>query len=211
VSKDRFRIVTGPIREGASPVHVYNDGLVIFLFDDRNTDAIRQRNPEVVWSIGEGTFEEPETRALVEAGDLVVCGMEGDGSVDAEVVVGPPLDDEELATGLWRPRERTLLRVPSGRLWVHSYNTLPMGDNGEHPEDEGGLVRVPPADYVVTAYRKDWNAMEGAGICSLDDAEAAGLDPYDGGRIDDVFVLTPVDEAPPLAAPPGVLFRPCLG
>ena len=211
MSVDKFRIVTGPIRAGAVPVHVYNDGLSVFLFDESNTEVIRKQNPEVVWSIGEQTFEEPKTRALIESGDLVVYGLSGDGGVDLEVVVGKPLDEQELSTGRWAAPQQTLLRLPSGRLCVHSYNSLPMGDNGEDSEEEGALVVVPAGDYILTAHRKDWDAMETEGVVSLDDADEAGIDVYEDGRIDEVIVLTPIADTAPLENAPSGLFLECFG
>jgi len=194
MSERDFSIVTGPIRPNAVPVHIYNDGLTVFLFDESFTDHIREENPEVIWSIGEDTFEEPKTKALLSKGEMLVYGLRGDGSVNLEVVVGLPLTESELSGGKWYPTETGFIKLPTGKLCVHSFNTLPMGDNDENPEDEGACLEVPPGDYIVRLYRKDWDTMENEGIMDLGWAEEAGIEVYENGRIDEVIVLTAVDD-----------------
>ena len=204
-----FAIVTGPIRAGATPVHIYNDGLTVFLYDESSADHIRAADPKILEYSGADAFEDGPTKSLLSSGALLLYGLHGDGGVDVEIVVGAPLEPSELAGGSWLPVERGFLRAPSGRVWVHSYNTLPMGDNeGEDMDDEGIAVDVPPGDYEVRLYRKDWDRMEQDGI-DLDDAEAAGIDVYDGGRIDDVIVLTPT-AAPIPPSTANILFRDCI-
>jgi hypothetical protein len=208
----KFAIVTGPVRAGSTPVHIYNDGLAVFLFDVSNQGRIRDANPQAIWGIGPDTFADETTQALVRAGDWVLYGMLGDGGVDLEVVVGAPLSESELDGLAWHPPQRTLIRLPSGGLCVHSFNSLPMGDNDDEPEDEGAVVAVPPGEYVLTLHRKDWEATdERLGRDILDEADEAGIDVYDGERIDEVLVLTPVAQADPLTGPPDILFKDCLG
>jgi hypothetical protein len=203
-----FRIVTGPIRPGAIPVHIYNEGSVVFLYDEANEERIRDADPEIIWGAGEDAFDDPVTQELLAAGELLIYGLQGDGGVDLEVVAGAPLAEEELSWGQWYPPETGSLSLPSGRLCVHSYNTLPMGDNDDDPPDEGAVVEVPAGTYRVTLYRKDWDGMEEAGMVAFDEAQEAGIDVYGQGRVDDVLVLTPAQKIP--AGTTNILFRYCL-
>jgi hypothetical protein len=206
--KQDFRIVTGPIRPGAIPVHIYNEGLVVFLYDEANEARIRDADPEIIWGSDPEAFEEPATQELLASGVLLFYGLHGDGGVDVEVVVGAPLTKEELSSGTWDPPETGYLSLPSGRLCVHSYNTLPMGDNDDDPPDEGAVVEVPPGTYRVTLYRKDWDEMENAGMMIFDQAQEAGIDVYGQGRVDEVIVLSPAPKA--ADGTTNILFRYCL-
>ncbi len=206
--KQDFRIVTGPIRQGATPVHIYNEGLVVFLYDEAQEARIIDADPEIIWGAGAEALEDPATQELLASGELLIYGLYGDGGVDLEVVAGAPLTEKELSCGQWYPPETGYLSLPSGRLCVHSYNTLPMGDNDDDPPDEGAVVEVPPGTYRVTLYRKNWDEMESAGMVTFDQAREAGVDVYGQGRVDEVIVLTPAAKAP--AGTTNILFRYCL-
>ncbi len=203
-----FRIVTGPIRPGAIPVHIYNESLVVFLYDEANEERIRNADPEIIWGAGADAFEDRTTQELLTAGELLFYGLHGDGGVDLEVVVGSPLTEKELSCGQWYPLETGYLSLPSGRLCVHSFNTLPMGDNDDDPPDEGAVVEVPAGTYRVTLYRKNWDEMESAGMVTFDQAQEAGIDVYGQGRVDEVLVLTAAPK--PAAGTTNILFRYCL-
>ncbi len=206
--KQDFRIVTGPVRPGAIPVHIYNEGLVAFLYDEANEERIRDADPEIIWGAGADALEDPTTQGLLAAGELLVYGLHGDGGVDLEVVVGAPLLEKELSSGQWYPPETGFLSLPSGRLCLHSFNTLPMGDNDDDPPDEGAVVEVPAGAYRVTLYRKNWDEMESSGMVTFDQAQEAGIDVYGQGRVDEVIVLTPAQKVP--AGTTNILFRYCL-
>ena len=212
----RFWSFTGPIRKGSQAVSVYNDGLTVFLYDAANEARLKAANPPVlIEGCGEDTLNEPILQQLFQEGCLAIYGQVGDAGIDAEVIVGPPLTDEECEQLRWFPEpERTFLKLPSGQLCIHSYNSLPIGDD-EDPEDEGGFVKVDPGDYVVTVYPKDFDAIEELGGFTWDEAEQSGeVDLYGDGEgkplIREVIVLTPASEAEPLLDNPGVLFRECI-
>ncbi len=195
-------MVTGPLREGAQIVEVYNDGLVVFVYDEANEARLQQADPGIIWGHGDEAEDNahPSTRAMLEEGAFLVYTLATDNPVCAELLVGAPLSADELAQGRWHPPQRARLRVPSGRLWVHSYNSLPIGDG---PLDSGSCVEVPPGEYVATLYRKDWGAMEEAGLVNLEDLE------QEHGEIrvvNEVLVLTPAGEAAALTEPPSILF-----
>src|SRR5688500_9409771 len=95
-----------------------------------------------------------------------------DGGTHANVVVGEPLTAAERGAGIWVD-DAGWLDLPSGRLAIHTYDTLPLGD--PPGEFEGATVDVPPGRYRVRLHRKDWSAMADAGIDWAARAEDAGL------------------------------------
>lgn len=212
----RFWTYIGPIRAGAKTVSVYNDGLTVFLYDAANESIIKVANPPILTEgCAEDTLNEPILQTLFQAGSLLIYGQVGDAGIDAEVVIGPPLSESEVMSFRWCfPPECGMLKLPSGQLCIHSYNSLPIGDI-ENPEDDGGFVDVTPGDYVVTVYAKDFDAMEKLGGPTWEEAENSGeVDLCGSGQgqplIREVIVLTPVSEAAPLTHNPGVLFQECI-
>lgn len=199
---DDLHFLTGPIRPGATPVHVYNDGLVVLMYDVSREKALKKSKPAILFGAGRDEFRDKPTRAALDAGHLLVYGMPTDSGTHADVVVGAPLTDAERAGGAWLD-DAGWLDLPSGQLAIHSYNTLPIGD----PTDEGGgaLVTVPPGRYRVQIHRKDWSAMDTDWHAR---GSEAGLG--DDGAIDDVIVLVPLadGDAPPAGA--NILFGDCI-
>jgi hypothetical protein len=183
------------IRADAFPVRIYNDGLTVLLYDAAHEDRIRQTNPLIVWYACTASCDDAATRELTETGILLVYGLHGDDCLNLDVAGGDRLSETELAAAVWHEPREGFLHLPSGRLEIHSYNTLPMGDNGDDPPDEGSSVEVPPGFYRVTLSRVD-----------REETLAAGKD-YDAEWADEVIVLTPVEE---LARSPNILFRECL-
>src|SRR5262249_8691262 len=140
------------------PVEVYNDGLLVFLYDEVNGAAIRESGVDILTGFGDDTPRDRRLKDLAAKGMLVAYELQQDDNVRAEVIVGRPLSREEMACCCWHLRQRTLLSLPSGRLCIESYNSLRIGP--EEPGDEGAVVKVPPGDYLLTLHRIDWEAME---------------------------------------------------
>lgn len=206
---EKFKIITGPIRQGALRVHVYNDGLTVFLYDAANESRIKSTDPKAIWYIDAETENDLATSSLTKSGDLLIYGMHGDGEVDLELLIGPDLTEEELRTGRWYEPQHGRINLPSGRVCVHSFNTLPMGDNEDETDGEGAILDVPAGSYAVTLHRKDWDTMEVEGVADLEEAMEAGVKIWDGERVNDVIVLTPLDSADD-ATEGGILFRECI-
>src|SRR5687768_15237170 len=174
------------IRENAWRVEIYNEGLIVFLYDQMNEQYIRETNPEIIRGFGRETLNDPATRKLTENGSLLIYGLPSDDCLEIDVAVGAKLSEAELSFFAHFERENGILHLPSGNLRIHSYNTLPMGDNGDAPPDEGALIAVPPGLYAVTLYRTE---TENAGAAN------------------EIIVLTPVSEFIQL---PNILFLECL-
>lgn len=160
-----------PLRPDSTPVDFYNDGLIVFLYDDANLERLTSAGTDV---FDEGMPDDPDDAfaELVREGAVVAFELEQDDEPAIEVSVGPPLTDDELARGRWWPPQRTLLSLPSGTLMIESYNNLRASSYVDDDEEPGGRIDLAPGDYLLTLYRLDWQALEEAGLG--DDLESWG-------------------------------------
>lgn len=188
-------ITNGSIRDGSVRIYFYNDGLTVFLYDLSNENRIRESNPKIIWFAGTEAFEDEATKKLLESDTLLVYGLHSDGGVEPEIIVGEPLSDDELPKAIWLEPESGFLNLPTGKLCIHSFNTLPMGDNDDEPGDEGAVVEVPFGQYKITIYRKNSAAMYGA---NMDWSEESA---------NEIIVLTPAAD---FTNTSNILFRYCL-
>lgn len=203
--QDKFGFITDSPRDGGEIVELENDGYIVFAFDESARDTIRKADPAIVWSVGRNTLDDVTTTTLLSEGQLLTYALIHSNVVKIEFYVGAPLTEAERRGGPWYPPERALLSIPSGRLSFHTYNTLPMGDNGDEPEEEGATVDVPPGDYVATVYRKNFDAIEDL----MEEAEESGVDVY--WNVTEFVVLTPIADAKPLDGGSTLLFKECVG
>ncbi|MFT3878762.1 MAG: hypothetical protein QM703_03765 [Gemmatales bacterium] len=173
------------IRPGAHRLDVYNEGLIVYLFDESSLEHLKNSEADFQGGFADDEAEcDKKLRKLAKEGWYIAYALFQDDEVVAEVVVGPPLTKKELAVARWLKPQKAYLKLPSGKLRVDTPNTLPIHD--DEPQDEPGLVTVPPGDYVVTLYRMDWNEMQNDGLVS--DGK-----PWPGPQ--EVIVLTPATEA----------------
>lgn len=184
----------GFIRPSATPVHVYNEGLCVYLHDEGNTEVLRKM-------LGGGKYpgctsqenffanlSQPKFSKDVAAKGLAVAyTLEQDDEISAEVGVGPPLDEQELSVGRWLEPQYARLSLPTGRLRIDSPNTMPL--DPDEKQDPGHIVEVPPGDYLLTLYRIDW-----------DELPRAGLKKYKGPQ--EFILLTPLKDAKKIKAKP---------
>lgn len=159
-----------PLRPDSTPIDLYNDGLIIFLYDDANLERLISAGTDV---FDEGMSDEPDDAfaELVGEGAVVAFELEQDDDPTIEVSVGPPLSDDELSRGRWWPAQRAFLSLPSGTLMVESYNSL-RASSYVDDDEPGGRVDLAPGDYLLTLYRIDWQALGRAGLG--DDLESWG-------------------------------------
>jgi hypothetical protein len=136
------------IRKDAHQVSIYNSGGTIFLYDDANSQVIKEANPSLLmgyYGIPEKDVDTP-LLALGEKGLLVVFELRQDDELQAEVSLGPPVDQEK---GIpWSKPREAFLSLPSGTLCIESMDCLRIGT--EEPTDEGARLALPPGDYVVS-------------------------------------------------------------
>lgn len=153
-----------PIRAGSQRAEVYNEGLCVYLHDEGHGPRLREMLESGKFgkaSPDEVFFENlsvPEFAAAVVKKRLALAyELRQDDEVVADVAVGPPLTEAELAVACWHEPQRAKLHLPTGKLRIDTPNTMPL-DPEEH-EDEGAVVEVPPGEYVVSLYRIDWDEM----------------------------------------------------
>jgi hypothetical protein len=169
---------TGAVPSG-TPVRVQSDGLVVLLFDHSREKAIRRSQAEILYGVGTRTFRDSATAELLSTGTLLVYGLQGDGEIEATVIAGGALDDATAAS------DEGWLDLPSGALCIHSYDSLPMGDNGTRSPVKGARVEVAPGRYRVRIVRR--------------------------GESPDTILLSPLGDGEPAPVAPNVLFGDCIG
>ena len=151
------------VRNNSTPIQSYNEGLVVFLYDDANTDLIEKASPSILEGFGEDDATDPKLSDLATAGVLVVFELQGDGDLSIELAVGEPLTEVEIAEGGWSlPMQRTRLKLPSGKLRIECYNNLQFDPYTEEGE-VGEKVSIVPGDYALSLYRRDLLSDEDSG------------------------------------------------
>lgn len=202
-----FEFLLHPMRPGSQVVRVYNDGLTGLLYDQGEEEAIRDAGPQVLFGAGADLFDDEATMTLLREGRLLVYGMHEDNEIAMEVIVGEPLTEAELARGEWLQDGPCHIDLPSGRLAIHSYNSLPIGDFEPGQQDPGGLATVEPGRYHARLYRKEASSVTDADYDNLGEGGYAYLS---ANTIIDVLVLTPFAAGETLPEMHNVLFGDCI-
>jgi hypothetical protein len=156
------------MREDLNVVEIDNEGLLVFLYDEKSRGEIERQDPEIV----HGVIEPDSERLKALAGKLVVYELDQEDRIKLGVAVGDPLTTKEKRGLPWRKLQVTRLSLPSGKLCIESFDSLRLG--GEAPACEGARLTVRPGDYTLTLQRVDVERLEGR---------------YDGPR--EVIALTP--------------------
>jgi len=186
-------------RKGSRRVTVYNEGLLVFLYDEASVGSLRAA-AEALHDF-RSLYEwkrEPRLRRLADENRVVVYELDQDSGLDIEVLVGPPVQKRELADARWHPPQATRLSLPSGTLFIDSVNSfrpgVPWIEPGSDPAPEpGATIAVPPGEYVLTVHRLFTEQMRMEGIATK-------------SHPSQVVVLSPSGKARPAA--PAPLFLP---
>ena len=184
------------IRAESKAVNVYNEGLVVFLYDEANGKAIQQADPSLLEGFSDEDANDPKLVGLAKKGQLVAYELEQDDALSIEVASGAPLTDAELKTGRWHSVQRAPISLPSGKLCMEGYNNLRLSPDYDPDEDPGAVVKVPKGEYVLSLYRTDWDALERDGL--WDDSKE-----WQGPA--QVLVLTPAADAETVPDPAPML------
>ncbi len=174
------------IRKKSKAVCVYNEGLVVFIYDKANGKIIQKADPSILEGFSDADAEDPRLVELSSKGMLVVYELDQDDELSIEVTVGSPLTEEELSNGRWHPVQKALISAPSGKVCIEGYCNLRLSPDFDPDEEPGAVVKVPKGDYVLSLYRINWVSLEEDGI--LDDS-------MDWEGPNQVIVFTPVSEA----------------
>lgn len=178
-------------RSGSMRASCFNSGLEVWLYDEASIGEI-EKSKAFDGIYGDDDFEEFEKRIkpLLKKGLIVAYGMEGDGAVDIDLIIGEPLTKKELATARWLKPQKAFLSLPSGKLRLESNDCIHFSEDATDP---GAVLHVPAGDYLLTLYRIDNDAMSQAGLA----------DDYAGAQ--EVIVLTPGEKAKPQSKQPAIL------
>jgi hypothetical protein len=144
-------------------VVVYNEGLLGFLYDESQTAALQEIGALGDAGNRETALKSEALRRLAADGVVVIYELPEDNPLALEIGVGPPLTKQEMSSLPWLKPQQALLSLPSGRLRVDSFNSLPaplyaQPPYPEEPLEPPGLVELPPGDYVLTLHRLDTDA-----------------------------------------------------
>ena len=152
------------IRKNATPVRVYNEALCVYLYDEANTNKLKDLLHK--HRLKQDFFNNLQAKAFQKTvRDEALCvayTLDQDDPVSVEVGLGEPLTESELKIARWHEPQKALLSLPSGRLRIDTPNTMPL--DPDPPIDPGGVVEVKPGEYLLTLYRIDWGEMRRSGI-----------------------------------------------
>ncbi|MBD2111895.1 MULTISPECIES: hypothetical protein [Cyanophyceae] len=172
------------VRPDSLTAQFYNDGLVIFLYDDQSQAAIKAINPSILEGYGNSDINS-ELFEVAEKGLLVAYELRQDDEMAFEVAIGNPLNDQEReAVGIYPHVQRAYLNLPSGKLAIEGYGNLRLSPDFDPNEEPGALLDVPPGEYIVSIY-----SLVGCTEEALEEST----------KPNHLFVLTPLSQAEPLS------------
>jgi hypothetical protein len=186
------------IRKDSTAVNVYNDGLVVFLYDEANSEAIQKANPTLLEAFSYENAADPKLAGLANKGLLVAYELQQDDELSIEIAIGNPMTDEESQKSRWHAVKQAPIHLPSGKLCIEGYGNFRLSPDYDPDEEPGAVVKVPPGDYVLSLYHLDWERLGKDGLWNdemEEDWEGAGQ----------VIILTPAADAEPVANPAPML------
>lgn len=142
-----MKSATGKVRTGFTRYDVANDGLLVYLYDLANAEAILESVPKD----NDYPLDEQNLGDAVKAGLIVLIQLTQDDELDVEVGQGRPLTKKEKAGLEWLPTEQAHLSLPSGVLRIDSANSLAL-----IPEEADGIgaeYMCKPGQYRVSIDR----------------------------------------------------------
>lgn len=173
------------VRDGAQRVEVYNEGLIVYLYDPAHAEAIVAANPSSVLEVCDVEYSKDKAlKQLVKDGLFAAYELDQDDPVAVDIVVGEPLTKEEMkrSGAKWLKPLTGVLNIQSGRLRVDSANTFRLSkearfhaqnyaeEHGKPPKDSNykafglsdpsGEAKVPPGEYMLTLHRVDFDAFD---------------------------------------------------
>jgi hypothetical protein len=182
------RIEWSGIRSGSRSVSVYNEALIVFLWDEANLPILTASEADFESGYADVDAEvDKSLKKLAKDNVLIAYELFQDDGIAAEVVVGPTLTKKELATARWHKPQTARLSLPSGVLRIDSANTFPLLEPEQ--DEEPGRLMVPPGEYVLSLYRLNWSELEADGLWREGDE-------WTGPQ--ELLVLTPAEEAKPV-------------
>lgn len=142
-----MKSTAGKFRDGFRRYEVYNDGLLIYLYDPSNSQAILASVPED----DDYPLDEQNLGDAVKAGLIVLIRLSQDDELNVEVGQGRPLTKKEKTGFQWLPIEQAYLSLPSGVLRIDSANSLMLIP--EEADEDGAEFACEPGQYRVSIER----------------------------------------------------------
>lgn len=140
------------VHERSERAAFYNEGLLVFLYDGSYAAAIRESGVEVLEGYDKSSADDPALNELAARGELLLYELYQDDEVEIEVIMADKITPDERTRLSAHVRLPTgWIRLPTGKLFLDSYNTLRAGH--EEVTDRGATVSLPAGDYSVTVYR----------------------------------------------------------
>lgn len=169
------------IRENSTVVDIYNDGTIVYLYDEGHRDRLHTMNaPTLVTGVDEREDADVLRIQVVEEKLMAAYELLEDHGLLVEVSVGKALSAREKKGRKWMRVQKTLIDLPSGRLRVESANSCSI--QAGKPNDEGATVNIAPGEYLLSLFRVDPDE---------DDDEDEETD------LSEVVVLTPIADTKP--------------
>jgi len=176
------------IRKGATRAELYNEGLLVYLYDEQNRQTLIEQNAHELLDAGFGRDPKEKLAPLSKSHVVVAYELRQDDPIRADVIVGQPLTKQEMKPipGLkWCRQQKALLSLPSGQLRIETPNSCRFV-RGEEPQEAGASILVPAGEYLLTLYRID--------VDETDDAvREKYFDEFQGPM--EVILLTPLSAA----------------
>ena len=139
------------VRNASKRAAFYNEGPVVFIYDGSHVSAIRESGAEILEGYGERTADDPALIELASRGQLLLYELFQDDEVEIELIVADKISADERARLSAHTRcPAGWIWLPTGRLFLDSYNTLRAGN--EEITDQGATVAVPSGHYSVVVY-----------------------------------------------------------
>jgi hypothetical protein len=149
---------TAQVQQGGGRVRAYNEGLVVYLYDDSLYDAWKERG-DVPKAFARSRGRR-EWATLFPAGDLLAYELRQDDEIRVDVLVRPSLTEEEMAAMRTLEPLRGFLRLPSGRLRVECANDFRFDpDHADAGIKGGAIIDVPPGTYDVDVHHVDMESL----------------------------------------------------
>jgi len=141
----------GRFRKSLTRHQIYNDGLLVYLYDPANSEVILESLPKD----DDYPLDEQNLGNAVRAGLIVLIQLTQDDALDIEVGHGRPLTKKEKAGFEWLPIEQAHLMLPSGVLRIDSANSLALIP--EEADEDGAEYMCKPGQYRVSIDRVGFN------------------------------------------------------
>lgn len=146
------------ILSDSTMVTVYNDGPLAFVYDEASAETIYTSNMLLLQGFSrDEILKDAAWCELAGRGLIFAYELFQDDELCVEIRSGSPLTQKEMGKLPWLAPQKTFLSLPSGKLRIDSYNSLPVDDS--YDDSPGAIVELTPGNYIVNLHRLDQHAV----------------------------------------------------